>query len=205
MDNIIPSDDPTFEIYRKLNWQPFHEVACGQGKDKDDAYMIYIPPARVGKDLRDSIVRLVHHIRRRRPAIDMRDNEIMVQRTIEEFKDLYRALLAYFSDQKDSEENDSLKRFMFTRYVTKLLGFKRRISQLLGYTGGESMEQIPLIALNPETYQQSHTVQRNLKTGLVFFREIGNSGYNCLNCLNLIQHGLLKLYRIIRGLVLCLG
>jgi hypothetical protein len=74
----------------------------------------------------------------------MRDNEIMVQRTIEEFKDLYRALLAYFSDQKDSEETDSLKRFMFTRYVTKLLGFRRRISQLLGYTGGESMEQIPL-------------------------------------------------------------
>ena len=57
--------------------------------------MIYIPPAHEGKDLRDSIIRLVHHIRRRRPAIDMRDNEIMVQRTIEEFKDLYRALLTY--------------------------------------------------------------------------------------------------------------
>ncbi len=144
LDNIIPSDDPTFEIYRKLDWQPYRDVACGQGKDKEDAYMIYIPPAHVGKDLGDSIIRLVHHIRRRRPAIDMRDNEIMVQRTIEEFKDLYRALLAYFSDQKGPEENDSLKRFMFTRYVTKLLGFKRRISQLLGYTGGESMEQIPL-------------------------------------------------------------
>ncbi|MHB8202449.1 MAG: hypothetical protein ACYDHG_01935 [Desulfomonilaceae bacterium] len=144
LDNIIPSDDPTFEIYRKFDWQPYQDVACGQGKDKDDAYMIYIPPAHVGKDLKDSIIRLVHHIRRRRPAIDMRDNEIMVQRTIEEFKDLYRALLAYFSDQKDPEENDSLKRFMFTRYVTKLLGFRRRISQLLGYTGGESMEQIPL-------------------------------------------------------------
>ncbi len=144
LDNIIPSDDPTFEIYRKLEWHPFREFTGGQEKDKDDAYMIYIPPAHEGKDLRDSIIRLVHHIRRRRPAIDMRDNEVMVQRTIEEFKDLYRALLTYFREQIDSEQHDSLMRFMFTRYITKLLGFKRRISQLLGYTGGESMEQISL-------------------------------------------------------------
>jgi len=35
-------------------------------------------------------------------------------------------------------------RFMFTRFVTKYLGFRRRISQLVGYTGGESLEQIVL-------------------------------------------------------------
>ncbi len=43
-------------------------------------------------------------------------------------------------------ENDSFMRFMFTRFVTKLLGFRRRISELLGYTGGESLEQIVLDA-----------------------------------------------------------
>lgn len=144
LDNIIPPDDPTFEIYSKLEWRPFREIVGGCGKDKDNAYMIYVPPILEDKDLRDSIVRLVHHIKRRRPAIDMRDNEIMVQKTIKEFKDLYRALLIYFKDEIESQQYNSLMRFMFTRYVTKLLGFKRRISQLLGYTGGESMEQISM-------------------------------------------------------------
>ena len=35
-------------------------------------------------------------------------------------------------------------RFMFTRFVTKLIAFRRRIGDLVGYTGGESMEQITL-------------------------------------------------------------
>ncbi len=146
LDNIIPSDDPTFEIYRKLDWRSFRELTGGQELENgnDDAYMIYVPPAFNGKDLKDPIIKLVHHIKRKRPSIDMRDNEQMVQRTIEEFKDLYQALLIYFRDQLDSGKHDSLMRFMFTRYITKLLGFRRRISQLLGYTGGESMEQISL-------------------------------------------------------------
>jgi len=33
---------------------------------------------------------------------------------------------------------------MFTRFVTKLIAFRRRIGDLLGYTGGESLEQIVL-------------------------------------------------------------
>jgi hypothetical protein len=40
-----------------------------------------------------------------------------------------------------------LMEFMFTRYVTKLISFRRRIGTLLGYTGGDSLEQI---VLNPE-------------------------------------------------------
>lgn len=146
LDNIIPRDDPTFEIYRKLDWVPLKEISeCSSlSNEADDAYMIYVPPSFSGKDLKDSIVKLVHHIKRKRPAIDMRDNEFMVQRTIEEFKELYQALLTYFQTQVASGNHDSLMRFMFTRYITKLLGFRRRISQLLGYTGGESMEQISL-------------------------------------------------------------
>ncbi len=146
LDNIIPRDDPTFEIYQKLEWIPFRDISDSPAVSNgaDDAYMVYVPPSFSGKDLKDSIVKLVHHIRRKRPSIDMRDNEFMVQRTIEEFKELYQALLTYFEAQMVSGNYDSLMRFMFTRYITKLLGFRRRISQLLGYTGGESMEQISL-------------------------------------------------------------
>ncbi len=35
-------------------------------------------------------------------------------------------------------------RFMFTKFTTRLLGFQRRIQELLGYTGGESLKQINL-------------------------------------------------------------
>jgi hypothetical protein len=33
---------------------------------------------------------------------------------------------------------------MFTKFVTKVLGFRRRIASLLGYTGGESLDQISI-------------------------------------------------------------
>jgi len=49
--------------------------------------------------------------------------------------------------------------FMFTRFVTKLVSFRRRIGSLLGYTGGDSIEQIvldPAIAALPvRTYAPS--------------------------------------------------
>ena len=91
-----------------------------------------------------SVFKLVHHLKRRRAAIDMRDNETMVRQTIMEFKDLYQALLTYFEDEIRSGRLTPLMRFMFTRFVTKLVGFRRRISGLLGYTGGESMAQLSL-------------------------------------------------------------
>jgi hypothetical protein len=144
LDNIIPQEDPTFDIYTKLEWRSIEEVTGSPAINGDGLYMVYIPPSLADKDLRDSILRLVHHIKRRRPHIDMRDNELMVKRTIEEFKDLYSALMSYFEKDLESGENHALARFMFTRFMTKLLGFKRRISQLLGYTGGESLEQIDL-------------------------------------------------------------
>ncbi len=144
LDNIIPKDDPTFDIYLKLDWIPFCDLTGYNENGHSRTYMVYLPPAFAGKDIRDSVVKLVHHLLRKRPAIDMRDNELMVQRTIEEFKDLYSALLMYFEDQIIEGAPDPAMRFMFTRFVTKLLGFRRRISNLLGYTGGESMEQIPL-------------------------------------------------------------
>jgi hypothetical protein len=144
LDNIIPPDDPTYDIYLKLDWKPIEEVTGSPATVSEGRYMVYVPPTLGGRDLKDAVTKLVYHIRRKRSAIDMRDNELMVQRTIEEFKDLYAALVAYFERQIQSGASDSLMRFMFTRYVTKLLGFRRRIGQLLGYTGGESLGQIVL-------------------------------------------------------------
>lgn len=144
LDNIIPRDDPTFDIYGKIDWKPVEVLTDGSGAIAEGRYMVYVPPSFAGKDLKDAVHKLVHHIKRKRSAIDMRDNELMVQRTIEEFKDLYSALVTYFEKQIENGESDSLMRFMFTRYVTKLLGFRRRIGQLLGYTGGESLGQIVL-------------------------------------------------------------
>lgn len=144
LDNIIPKDDPTYDIYLKLDWRPIRDVLGPSAADPDSVYMIFVPPSLEGRDLREPLRKLVYHLKRRRPVIDMRDNELMVRRTIEEFKEIYRALLTYFETAGGNGQTESLKRFMFTRFVTRLLGFRRRIGQLLGYTGGESLEQIVL-------------------------------------------------------------
>lgn len=147
LDNIIPRDDPTFDIYSKLEWEPLDAVLPSTGGENDnERYMLYIPPALRGRDLKSPLQKLVHHLNRKRPAIEMRENEFMVRRTIQEFKELYQALLAFFEPTLRSNDVDPIMRYMFTRYVTKLLGFSRRIQRLLGYTGGESLTQIMLDA-----------------------------------------------------------
>ncbi len=144
LDNIIPQEDPTFDIYLKHHWLPIDHILKNGDSIEDGVYMVFIPPSMRDRNLADPIRRLVHHLRRKRPAIDMRDNELMVKRTIEEFKELYGALLTYFRGRISNSQTDSLMRFMFTRFVTKLLGFSHRISRLVGYTGGESLGQIVL-------------------------------------------------------------
>ncbi|MGO9569564.1 MAG: hypothetical protein ACLP5H_18695 [Desulfomonilaceae bacterium] len=144
LDNIIPEEEPTYDIYMKLDWKPVEEITGTPAIDGESQYMVFVPPSLAERDLRDAVLKLVHHLKRKRPTIDMRDNELMVRRTIDEFKELYAALLKYFEMGIRRGENDSFMRFMFTRFVTKYLGFRRRISQLVGYTGGESLEQIVL-------------------------------------------------------------
>lgn len=144
LDNIIPQEDPTYDIYLKLEWQPGEAITGIPNPDDDSLYMVFVPPGLAGRELKNPVRKLIHHIKRKRAAMDMRDNELMVLRTIEEFKDLYAALVNYFEKEIDSKEPSSVVRFMFTRFVTKLLGFRRRIGRLLGYTGGESLEQIVL-------------------------------------------------------------
>jgi hypothetical protein len=73
----------------------------------------------------------------------MRDNELMVRRTIDEFKELYAALVKYF-------EGDPAwrKRFFHALYVYPIRHQIPWISsphiKSPGYTGGESLEQIVL-------------------------------------------------------------
>ncbi len=159
LDNIIPEEDPTYGIYFKLGWEPL-EAFVGDGiLARDNHFMIYVPPRLRGKQLREPISKMVFHLKRKRAAIDMRDNEVMVQRTIAEFKDLYIALLAYFDAEIGKGKPGSLMRFMFTRFVTKLISFRRRIGSLIGYTGGDSLEQILLApevaAIQMKTYPPS--------------------------------------------------
>jgi hypothetical protein len=160
LDNIIPLEDPTYDIYFKQAWEPVEAIIGDRSLDPSDNYMVYVPPKLQHRDLREAVLRVVHHIKRRRTAIDMRDNEVMVQRTISEFKDLYRALVTYFEPQLGKNQNDPVMRFMFTRFVTKLIAFRRRIADLLGYTGGESLEQIALTEevanLEIQTYTPSN-------------------------------------------------
>ena len=144
LDNIIPEDDPTYDIYLKHAWRPIESIVGDSFSDKYDHYMIFIPPGLEGKDLKEPVLKLLYHLKRKRTAIDMRDNEVMVQRTIAEFKELYQTLLTYFGTEIKNGESSDLMRFMFTRFVTKFIAFRRRIGNLVGYTGGESMEQITL-------------------------------------------------------------
>jgi len=159
LDNIIPEEDPSYSIYAKQGWEPL-EAFIGDGiGERENNFMIYVPARWQGKQLREPILKIVHHLKRKRTAIDMRDNELMVQRTIGEFKELYLALLTYFRREIQTGRTTPLTQFMFTRFVTKLISFRRRIGSLLGYTGGESIEQIvldPTIAAIPvRTYAPS--------------------------------------------------
>jgi hypothetical protein len=74
----------------------------------------------------------------------MHDNESMVKRAISEFRSVYEALEHLFDIELSTGTSTPFMRFMFTKFITKVLGFRRRITTLLGYTGGESLEQITL-------------------------------------------------------------
>jgi len=141
LDNIIPSDDPTFTIYTKQAWEPLDAILGDAVPEGNGNYMLYVPKRFRDRELKEPVLRLIHHLSRKRAAIDMRDNEEMVKRTLSEFRDLHTALLTYFEQELREGQVTPLMRFMFTRFTTKLNGFRRRIGRLIGYTGGDSMEQ----------------------------------------------------------------
>ena len=165
LDNIIPSEDPTYDIYLKQSWKPVRTIIGDSLPDRNDHYMIFIPPALEDKDLKGPVVKLLYHLKRKRTVIHARENEMMVERTITEFRELYQTLLTYFETEIQKGEPSPFMRFLFTRFVTKLIAFRRRIGNLVGYTGGESMEQITLTPevanLEVKSYPPRALVKKN--------------------------------------------
>ncbi|OPX95384.1 MAG: hypothetical protein A4E58_02129 [Syntrophorhabdus sp. PtaB.Bin006] len=142
LDNIVPADEPTYEIYMKLGWKVLSDFSGNGGSDEWTNYMVYIPESIQSAHLKDHLTRILFNLTKRRSVIDMHDNEDMVKRTIEEFRSVYQALIQLFDDEHTSGASNPLMRFMFTRLATQLIGFRRRIATLIGYTGGESLSQI---------------------------------------------------------------
>jgi GNAT superfamily N-acetyltransferase len=135
LDNIIPPDDLAYSIYENNGWKPLKQTAA-----KCVNYMVYQPRAQ--KQVRDAVLkRLIYILEKKRAVIDMKSNELMVKQTLKEFSDLYHSLLVYYEDEAGNADNEMM-RFMFTRFATKFVAFRRSIEKLLGYTGGESTEQI---------------------------------------------------------------
>jgi GNAT superfamily N-acetyltransferase len=144
LDNIIPPGEPTYHIYTKQGWERI-EGLIGDGMANGEGhYMVFVPASMRTPDLKKRLTKLLFNLRKKRPIIDMHDNEAMVKRTIAEFRSLYEALEAIFDNELATGAATPLMRFLFTRFVTKVLGFQRRIASLLGYTGGESLQQISI-------------------------------------------------------------
>ena len=144
LDNIIPPDEPTYGIYTKLGWKCIREYIGDGMVNGEGNYMVYIPGSIHTPNLSSNLTKLLFNLRKKRPVIDMHDNEDMVRRTIEEFRSVYEVLLRLFDAELSSGTATLLMRFMFTKFTTKLIGFRRRIAALVGYTGGESLEQISI-------------------------------------------------------------
>lgn len=142
LDNIIPPKEPTHEIYSKNGFRRIEEIIDENILYRERNYMIFIPFSMKINRLREKLKRLLFRIEKRRPVIEMHDNESMVKRTIKEFKVVYETLMSLFEIELISGSATPFMCFMFTKFITKLLGFRRRIADLIGYTGGESLEQI---------------------------------------------------------------
>ena len=150
LDNIIPQEDPTNDIYLKNNWIPVEQVIGDLMFYKDNNYMLFVPPSFKKRNLKQPVLKLMYHLKRKRAVIDIRENEIMVRKTLNEFRELYEALMTYFHSELEGAQSSVFMRFLFTRFVTKFIAFRRRIGDLVGYTGGESTEQV---ALDPKIHR----------------------------------------------------
>lgn len=142
LDNIVPPDDPTYSIYTNLGWKPLEEITGDGGSGEWKNYMILIPDSIQIPDVKVDLNRILFGLKKKRPIVEMHDNEDMVKRTIEEFQNVYEALMRLFREDLRAGTVSTLMNFMFTRLTTRLIGFHRRIETLIGYTGGESLEQL---------------------------------------------------------------
>ena len=142
LDNIIPPEEVTYDLYTKAGWKNVKDFIGGRIADGWGNYMVFVPDSIQTHDLKNQLIKSLFSLNKKRAVIDMHDNEDMVNRTIREFRSVYQALEEIFDAEISSRTSNPLMRFMFTRLTTKLMGFRRRITTLIGYTGGESLEQI---------------------------------------------------------------
>ena len=173
LDNIIPQDDPTNDIYLKQSWIPVEEIIGTLMFYKDNNYMIFIPPFLKTRDLKQPVLKLMYHLKRKRALIDIRENETMVSKTLHEFRELYQALMTYFHSELEGPQSSVFMRFLFTRFVTKFISFRRRIGSLVGYTGGESTEQIVLDPRIQKLQVKSYAPREFVKEDAVVMGELG--------------------------------
>jgi len=144
LDNIIPTNEPTCDIYTKLGWKDSEELIGESMVNGERHYMVFIPASMESLDLKGRLIKLLFKVKKKRSIVDMHDNESMVKRTISEFRSVYETLEHLFDIELSTGTSTPFMCFMFTKFVTKVLGFRRRITTLLGYTGGESLEQISI-------------------------------------------------------------
>ncbi|OGP91668.1 MAG: hypothetical protein A2157_06665 [Deltaproteobacteria bacterium RBG_16_47_11] len=167
LDNIILPEEPTFNIYTKLGWRDIRGLMGDGRMNGEGHYMVFIPKSIQIRDPGEKLIKLLFKVRKKRPIIDMQDNESMVKRTIAEFRSVHEVLLNLFKIELSAGTPTPFMRFMFTKFVTKVLGFRRRIVTLLGYTGGESLEQIaisdPIKAMPIQPYSLWSSKEREVE------------------------------------------
>lgn len=142
LDNIIPVDEPGYALYSRLGWSVLSDIVQIEPSEEIGTQMVYIPDSVGSRDLEDRLRVLLLKLQKERPVIDIHDNEDMVRKTIDEFRSIYRVLLRLFREEVESGSSQPLMRFMFTRLATKLIGFRRRISSLIGYIGEDALAQV---------------------------------------------------------------
>lgn len=91
----MPPDAPAYGIYAKLGWRPIEEFIGPAGVDGDGCYVAFVPTSVRKSDLNCRLVKTLLKVRKKRPVIDMYDNECMVRRTVKEFQSVntYKASL----------------------------------------------------------------------------------------------------------------
>jgi GNAT superfamily N-acetyltransferase len=144
LDNIIPAEEPGYALYTRLGWRVLADIVEHDQTGEIGTRMVYIPDSVPSKGLEEKLQDLLLKLEKKRAVIDIRDNEDMVRKTIDEFRSIYLALLRLFHEELESGVSQPLMGFMFTRLASKLIGFQRRTSALIGYTGGEAFARISL-------------------------------------------------------------
>lgn len=144
LENIILPEEPTYTLYAKHGWRPIENFIGPETVAENVHYMVYIPESVKITDLKEKLTKLLFNVKKKRTVIDVQDNEAMVRRTIEEFRNVYIALNQLFEKELQARTSSPFMCYMLTKFVTNLLGFRRRIATFLGYTGGESLDQISI-------------------------------------------------------------